>query len=188
VIVNLLKFWINLNKLWCIQLVLICGGRYTLWNAEYRISLMRNFDIPSDNLKGFNSSEEDVNSGSKSKGIEGGESGVGVNMSSAVSERMDIQALGNLSPEALKYVQQLEEELSSVKQVKFFLFVIYSSDCQCLIICELLACHFLVTEHLVTAGVFSLSGIESLCGLMLIKKYLWHFNSCLWINLSIFLP
>lgn len=89
---------------------------YTLWNAEYRISLMRNFDIPSDNLKGFNSTEEDVNSGSKSEGIEGGERGVGVNMSSAVSERMDIQALGNLSPEALKYVQQLEEELSSVKQ------------------------------------------------------------------------
>lgn len=120
-IVNLLKLWINLNKLWCIQLVLICGGRYTLWNAEYRISLMRNFDIPSDNLKGFKSTEEDVNSGSKSEGIEGGERGVGVNMSSAVSERMDIQALGNLSPEALKYVQQLEEELSSVKQVKFFL-------------------------------------------------------------------
>lgn len=89
---------------------------YTLWNAEYRISLMRNFDIPSDNLKRFNSTEENVNSGSKSEGIEGGESGVGVNMSCAVSERTDIQALGNLSPEALKYVQQLEEELSSVKQ------------------------------------------------------------------------
>lgn len=79
---------------------------------------MRNFDIPSDNLKRFNSTEENVNSGSKSEGIEGGESGVGVNMSCAVSERTDIQALGNLSPEALKYVQQLEEELSSVKQVK----------------------------------------------------------------------
>ncbi|CAN4082523.1 unnamed protein product [Withania somnifera] len=89
---------------------------YTLWNAEYRISLMRNFDIPSDNFKVFNSAEESVNSESKSEEIEGGESGVGVNMSSAVSERIDIQALGNLSPEALKYVQQLEEELSSVKQ------------------------------------------------------------------------
>ncbi|CAN4079302.1 unnamed protein product [Withania somnifera] len=89
---------------------------YTLWNAEYRLSLMRNFDIPSDNLKGFNSAEENVNSGSKSEGIEGGESGICVNLSSAVSERVDIQALGRLSPEALKYVQQLEEELSSVKQ------------------------------------------------------------------------
>ncbi|KAF3622531.1 putative F-box protein-like [Capsicum annuum] len=89
---------------------------YTLWNAEYRISLMRNFDIPSDNLKRFNSAEENVNLGSKREGIEGGESGVGVNTSSAVSETIDIQTLENLSPEALKYVQQLEEELSSVKQ------------------------------------------------------------------------
>ncbi|KAK4367494.1 hypothetical protein RND71_011286 [Anisodus tanguticus] len=90
---------------------------YTLWNAEYRISLMRNFDIPSDTLKRFNSEEENVNSGSKSEGIAGGESGVGENMSSTDSERIDIQALGNLSPEALNYIKQLEEELSSVKQV-----------------------------------------------------------------------
>ncbi|XP_060191370.1 uncharacterized protein LOC132621213 [Lycium barbarum] len=89
---------------------------YTLWNAEYRISLMRNFDIPSDNLKGVNTEEENVNSGSKSERIEGGETGVGENMSSGDSERIGVQALENLSPEALSYIQQLEEELSSVKQ------------------------------------------------------------------------
>lgn len=82
---------------------------YTLWNAEYRISLMRNFDIPSDNLKGLNLAEDNVNLGSKSE--EKSE-----NMSSAVSERINAQALGDLSPEALSYIQQLEEELSSVKQ------------------------------------------------------------------------
>ncbi|XP_059294051.1 uncharacterized protein LOC132047153 [Lycium ferocissimum] len=89
---------------------------YTLWNAEYRISLMRNFDIPSDNLIGVNTEEENVTSGSKSERIEGGETGVGENMSSGDSERIDVQALENLSPEALSYIQQLEEELSSVKQ------------------------------------------------------------------------
>ncbi|MCD7451234.1 hypothetical protein HAX54_010250 [Datura stramonium] len=89
---------------------------YTLWNAEYRISLMRNFDIPSDRLNAFNSAEENVNSGSKSEGMDGGESGVCENMSFSVSDRLDVQGLGNLSQEALNYIQQLEEELSSVKQ------------------------------------------------------------------------
>lgn len=97
---------------------------------------MRNFDIPSDNLKGLNLAEENVNLGLKSE--EKSE-----NMSPAVSERINAQALGDLSPEALSYIQQLEEELSSVKQVIFFHFEICKNYWLCLFICELLASPFI---------------------------------------------
>ncbi|KAK9065061.1 hypothetical protein SSX86_016444 [Deinandra increscens subsp. villosa] len=64
---------------------------YTLWNAEYRIMLMRNFEIShSNDSKRLNSEE---------------------------SERLSLQScLSDLDPEALKYIQQLESELSTAKK------------------------------------------------------------------------
>ncbi|KAK2967868.1 hypothetical protein RJ640_029862 [Escallonia rubra] len=46
---------------------------YTLWNVEYRLSLMRNFDISPNALKILNFPEEDEASEAKHEGGEGGE-------------------------------------------------------------------------------------------------------------------
>ncbi|OVA14332.1 Protein of unknown function DUF760 [Macleaya cordata] len=65
---------------------------YTLWNAEYRVSLMRNFDLS------FESSDASVSS-SEDLGV-----------------RRIPGNLGNLSPEALNYIRELESEVASVKK------------------------------------------------------------------------
>lgn len=80
---------------------------YTLWNAEYRLSLMRNFDISPDNLMGLD----------RSKPLE---------VSDVEEIRVDVDSnmedldtrprlLTDLPPEALKYIQQLQSELSDLK-------------------------------------------------------------------------
>ncbi|KAM7506672.1 hypothetical protein LguiA_017125 [Lonicera macranthoides] len=88
---------------------------YTLWNAEYRISLMRNFDISLDTSKRLNFVEEDGVS-TKHDESEGECSEVGVDCGDEDVERTNLQSLGDLSPEVLSYIQQMESELSTVKQ------------------------------------------------------------------------
>ncbi|KAH9622011.1 hypothetical protein KSS87_006660 [Heliosperma pusillum] len=89
---------------------------YTLWNAEYRVSLMRNFEMPLDGSKARNLCEgtEDLGVGSEAKecgdGIDSTEEDVD-SPNQITSDRMK-----GLSPEALSYIQQLEAELSSAKQ------------------------------------------------------------------------
>lgn len=84
---------------------------YTLWNAEYRISLMRNFDISVDGLKRLNFSVEGevLDKHCEESENEGGEISV---------EDLEIspQVLGDLSHDALNYIQKLQSDLSNVKE------------------------------------------------------------------------
>ncbi|GKV08611.1 hypothetical protein SLEP1_g20219 [Rubroshorea leprosula] len=81
---------------------------YTLWNAEYRISLTRNWDIPVERGKGFSKQSEVLEEKS-----EGGELGVG---SIDELEGVRPQIFGDLSPEALNYIQKLQSELSEAEE------------------------------------------------------------------------
>lgn len=81
-----------------------------MWNAEYRVSLRRNFDIPTDPRKEEDqSSKDDVRF----------EKGVSEDLGNCVEEleRMSPQVFGDLSPEALSYIQHLQSELSTMKEV-----------------------------------------------------------------------
>ncbi|XP_077217562.1 uncharacterized protein LOC143851936 [Tasmannia lanceolata] len=87
---------------------------YTLWNAEYRVSLMRNFDISVGN---------EVLSLVSDGGCEVSECedrGGGVRVNGSLCDedggREIPQCLGNLSPEALNYIQELKSELAIVEQ------------------------------------------------------------------------
>ncbi|XP_013615526.1 PREDICTED: uncharacterized protein LOC106321836 [Brassica oleracea var. oleracea] len=85
---------------------------YTLWNAEYRVSLTRNYDILTDPRKEDDqSSKDDVKFGSEKGVSEGLEDCAGE------LERMSPpQVFGDLSPEALSYIQELQSELTSIKE------------------------------------------------------------------------
>ncbi|KAA8530287.1 hypothetical protein F0562_004996 [Nyssa sinensis] len=89
---------------------------YTLWNAEYRMSLMRNFNISPDSSKRSNVLGENEVSDVKLEECEGGGDQVGVGWCVEDVERMNLQSLGDLFPEALNYIQQLELELSTAKE------------------------------------------------------------------------
>ncbi|KAK9113946.1 hypothetical protein Syun_020743 [Stephania yunnanensis] len=69
---------------------------YTLWNAEYRVCLMRNFDLSPD-LDGSSVSSQ-----------------------ASEVESMDfdeiLEEIGDLSPNALKYIQQLKSELATAEK------------------------------------------------------------------------
>ncbi|KAJ0229574.1 hypothetical protein HA466_0315900 [Hirschfeldia incana] len=84
---------------------------YTLWNAEYRVSLTRNYDILTDpREEDDRCSKEDVRFGS--------EKGVSEGLGDCVEEleRMSPKVFGDLSPEALSYIQELQSELTSIKE------------------------------------------------------------------------
>ncbi|KAL0728083.1 hypothetical protein Bca4012_024176 [Brassica carinata] len=84
---------------------------YTLWNAEYRVSLTRNYDILTDPRKEDDqSSKDDERFGSEKRVSEG--------LGDCVEEleRMSAQVFGDLSPEALSYIQELQSELTSIKE------------------------------------------------------------------------
>ncbi|KAJ7970910.1 Seed maturation-like protein [Quillaja saponaria] len=90
---------------------------YTLWNAEYRISLMRNLHISPNSLKTLNCLEQievevevSEDKGSEHRNFEGG-----FDLEYDDFERSP-QIFGDLSPEALKYIQQLQSDLSNVKE------------------------------------------------------------------------
>ncbi|VFQ73561.1 unnamed protein product [Cuscuta campestris] len=92
---------------------------YTLWNAEYRTSLMRNLEISTHRSKNLNSGDANgeslVNGDEVSiREIQSGEDG-----SNGVAGMMGVQNLGELSPRARDYIQQLEMELLKVKQSAF---------------------------------------------------------------------
>ncbi|KAK4754700.1 hypothetical protein SAY87_002804 [Trapa incisa] len=88
---------------------------YTLWNAEYRISLTRNFNISLSSLLNKDSREESEvleKSGEKSNG-----STNNVHIGNPCMEDFDrIQVFGDLSPEALSYIQHLQSELHLVEE------------------------------------------------------------------------
>lgn len=91
-----------------------CAFRYTLWNAEYRISLMRNFDISSKSSRDLDLLEGDKLVESKGEKFKARD-----NMSLGDMER--IQVFGDLSADAINCIQQLQIELDTVKKVKLLL-------------------------------------------------------------------
>ncbi|KAL6958689.1 hypothetical protein U1Q18_045412 [Sarracenia purpurea var. burkii] len=90
---------------------------YTLWNAEYRISLMRNFDISTCNRKSSGFPGENEISVVKCEGSEDGAAGeVDADHCVVDLQSINLQSLGDLSPEVLNYINQLESELSTAKK------------------------------------------------------------------------
>ncbi|KAB2613959.1 hypothetical protein D8674_036275 [Pyrus ussuriensis x Pyrus communis] len=87
---------------------------YTLWNAEYRISLMRNFDISTENSVPLDRSEMDGVSDRVESGERDGGNGIG--LSSELLDSATPQVFGDLPPEALNYIQTLQSELTNVKE------------------------------------------------------------------------
>lgn len=90
---------------------------YTLWNAEYRISLMRNFDLSPDCLKRPNLSEENEVLEERRETRDDGIEGAGIDGCGEDLEKLIVRSsLGDLTPEALDYIRQLELELSAAKE------------------------------------------------------------------------
>ncbi|XP_068653164.1 uncharacterized protein [Aristolochia californica] len=89
---------------------------YTLWNAEYRVSLMRNFE----NSPGSEDLASVRYSGRVAIGNEGGKDREGCEGGSCESweevESRTPRFLEDLSPEALSYIEQLKSELASVEK------------------------------------------------------------------------
>lgn len=87
---------------------------YTLWSAEYRMSLVRNLDVsPSVKKESACPTQTEVSGdlNGEDKNIEIG-SDVVLNGLESCSPRV----FGDLSPEALNYIQQLQSELTRVKE------------------------------------------------------------------------
>lgn len=78
---------------------------------------MRNFDIPLDNFQRPQFWEENGVSELKREESEGGGRESSTDGSVEDPARVNIESLGDLSPEVLSYIQQLESELSAAKQV-----------------------------------------------------------------------
>lgn len=88
---------------------------YTLWNAEYRMSLMRNFELPLDSSEKRDSLEVSEGPGLAVDELEC-EGGKACVVGMDTSEQISPQSLKDLSPEALSYIQLLEVELCSAKK------------------------------------------------------------------------
>ncbi|XP_065879429.1 uncharacterized protein [Euphorbia lathyris] len=84
---------------------------YTLWNAEYRISLMRNLDLSVESSNMSNSSKQDDKSREQTEESESRVGEVGIH-----DLEISPQVFGDLSPEALNYIQKLQSELSYAEQ------------------------------------------------------------------------
>ncbi|KAJ7974488.1 Seed maturation-like protein [Quillaja saponaria] len=87
---------------------------YTLWNAEYRISLLRNLDISPDSSKSLNCPEQREISEEKDSEDRNIETGFDLEFEDL--ERRSPHIFGDLSPEALTYIQQLQSELSNANE------------------------------------------------------------------------
>lgn len=95
--------------------------RYTLRNAEYRLSLERNLEIYEGN--NYNARNEDMKLEAeethlKDKGKSGHFREESLSTSDETEELMcDKSDFGEMSPEARKYILELRTRLSSVKKV-----------------------------------------------------------------------
>ena len=90
-------------------LVVAVFVRYTLWNAEYRMSLTRNLEM-SHTDQGANSETEKV------------VSDLGLANSETWSSSSGAGVFGDLPPQALKYIQQLQFELTNMKEVTLYFY------------------------------------------------------------------
>lgn len=105
--------------------------RYTLWNAEYRMSLTRNLDLS------CGDGESDCETPLEISGVKGGGEQLG-EIEEVVSDSgfkdletcssSSAKVFGDLPPQALKYIQQLQSELTNMKEVTLLLFFLFSSQ------------------------------------------------------------
>lgn len=108
-------------ELYCFFIFIFYGGdfRYTLWNAEYRVSLMRKFDVSPGSAEasvlsgGCGASNEDEECEER----DGGDGADGCD-SSEGRESSFFQTLGHLSPAALDYIQELKLDLAALEKVR----------------------------------------------------------------------
>jgi hypothetical protein len=122
-------------KLINFELVVAVFVRYTLWNAEYRMSLTRNLEIS------HADQGADCETPLKSLEVKGGEeehgetekvvSDLGLANSETYSSSNGAGVFGDLPPQALKYIQQLQSELTNMKEVTLLLFLLLSSRFCC---------------------------------------------------------
>ncbi|BAU01119.1 uncharacterized protein LOC124833972 [Vigna umbellata] len=88
---------------------------YTLWNAEYRMSLARNLDISGTRDEGSDGGTHsgvfEVKDGAKTEGNEKMEV---FNHFENCNGNGSLKEFGDLPPQALSYIQQLQSELTSV--------------------------------------------------------------------------
>ncbi|KAK4272058.1 hypothetical protein QN277_020658 [Acacia crassicarpa] len=87
---------------------------YTLWSAEYRMSLMRNLEIsPSVKKESNCPTQSEV-----SEDLNGKDTNVEISSDVRFEdlESCSPRVFGDLSPEALNYIQQLQSELTNVKE------------------------------------------------------------------------
>ncbi|MBA0562405.1 hypothetical protein Golob_007451 [Gossypium lobatum] len=89
---------------------------YTLWNAEYRVSLMRNLEraAPAEDL--VKETEEGVSQRHREVVKNNIEEGVGGNGEYEELEKISPRVFEDLSPEALKYIEKLQAELSDMEE------------------------------------------------------------------------
>ncbi|KAF5457209.1 hypothetical protein F2P56_021325 [Juglans regia] len=86
---------------------------YTLWNAEYRISLTRNLEISTNNSKNTSNCQDRRELSEEDKESEEDRDTV---MRIEDLESRGAQVFGALSPEALNYIQRLRSELSDAEE------------------------------------------------------------------------
>ncbi|XP_042496427.1 uncharacterized protein LOC122075459 [Macadamia integrifolia] len=90
---------------------------YTLWNAEYRVSLMRSFDISPESSGASVSSHGCGLTEKEYQNREGRDVEVDVDTCSEFGmDRSVPLGLGDLSPEALNYIAGLKSELASIEK------------------------------------------------------------------------
>ncbi|KAM7279213.1 hypothetical protein ACFE04_006347 [Oxalis oulophora] len=82
---------------------------YTLWNADYRISLVRNFDSSTADVRHLGEVNGDKTTGDESHEFE-------TVLGFSDLEKMQLQIFQDLPPEALNYINQLQSQLSHVKE------------------------------------------------------------------------
>lgn len=92
-------------------MVIFCS--YTLQNAEYRLCLERNLDIHDEHMEKIKLDNHD-NLDNRST-----ESSFSGHTEDPPSLNMNVQGLGELSPEVLEYIRDLSNRLASSRQVLF---------------------------------------------------------------------
>lgn len=104
-------------KLRNFHLVVVVFDRYTLWNAEYRMSLTRNLNM-SCGVGGSDCENRLKILEAKGGGEERGEIEQVVSDLESCSSSSSPRVFGDLPPQAQNYIQQLQSELTSLKEVR----------------------------------------------------------------------
>ncbi|KAA3464347.1 pks32 [Gossypium australe] len=92
-------------------------GLYTLWNAEYRVSLMRNLERAAPGEEVAGETEEAIRQRPGKVFEEKKEERASQSDGFQEFEKIRPRVSGELSPEALKYIEKLQAELSDAVEV-----------------------------------------------------------------------